>query len=293
MTRTGGSAEQVTVQYQTTDGGRGGNPATGNGVDYTTTTVGVLTFLNGVVSQTIVVPTKADTLLEGPRRSRSRSRLRAAGRASERFADAVVTIVDDETPRLQFATASYTVAEATGSATLTVQRVGPATAQNTVQYSLAGVTATGGGVDFDSTGGTLTFAPTITSRTIIVPITKDTINEPAETFTVTLANPTGGAILGALSATTVTITDDDPAGTVQFSQLSYAVVEGSTATITVTRTGNGRAGVGQLRHEQRDRHRARRLHCRRRDVHVPGGRDDEDVHRADRQRRAHRRQRIR
>ena len=82
----------------------------------------------------------------------------------------MVTIVDDETPRLQFATATYTVAEATGSVTLTVQRLGPTTTQNTVQYALAGVTATGGGVDFDSTGGTLTFGPGIASRTIVVPI---------------------------------------------------------------------------------------------------------------------------
>ena len=237
VTRTGGNAGTVTVQYQTTDGGGGGNPATGNGVDYTTTTLGVLTFLNGVVSQTIVVPTKADTLLEGPETFTVTLSSPGGGASLGALAAAVVTIVDDETPRLQFAAANYTVAEATGSVTLTVQRVGPATAQNTVQYSLAGVTATGGGVDFDSTGGTLTFAPTITSRTIVVPITKDTINEPAETFTVTLANPTGGAILGAPSTTTVTITDDDPAGTVQFSQLSYAVVEGGTATITVTRTG--------------------------------------------------------
>jgi len=36
---------------------------------------------------------------------------------------------------------------------------------------------------------------------------------------------------------TVTITDNDPAGVVQFSQLGYTVVEGRTATITVTRTG--------------------------------------------------------
>ena len=40
-----------------------------------------------------------------------------------------------------------------------------------------------------------------------------------------------------MSITTVTITDDDPAGTVQFGQLGYAVVEGGTAIITVTRTG--------------------------------------------------------
>ena len=235
VTRSGGSAGQVTVHYQTTDGGSGA-AASGNGIDYTDT-AGILTFLNGIVSQTIVVPTKADTLLEGPETFTVTLSAPGGGASLGATAAAVVTIVDDETPRLQFATANYTVAEATGSVTLTVQRLGPATSQNTVQYSLAGVTATGGGVDFDSTGGTLTFAPTITSRTIVVPITKDTINEPAETFTVTLASPTGGAVLGARSTTTVTITDDDPAGTVQFSQLSYAVVEGGTATITVTRTG--------------------------------------------------------
>ncbi len=291
VTRSGGSAGPVTVTYQTSPGGGGGNPATGNGIDYTTTS-GTLTFLNGIVSQTIVVPTKADTLLEGPETFTVTLSPPGGGASLGATAAAVVTIVDDETPRLQFATPNYTVAEATGSVTLTVQRVGPATSQNTVQYSLAGVTAIGGGVDFASTGGTLTFAPTITSRTIVVPITKDSINEPAETFTVTLANPTGGAVLGSLSTTTVTITDDDPAGTVQFSQLSYAVVEGGTATITVTRTGTAGPVIGELRHEQRDRHRAERLHRRGGDVHVPGGRDDQDVHRPDRHRCAHGRQRV-
>jgi subtilisin family serine protease len=191
VTRSGGSAGQVTVHYQTTDGGSGA-AASGNGIDYTTT-AGILTFLNGIVSQTIVVPTKADTLLEGPETFTVTLSAPGGGASLGATTAAIVTIIDDETPRLQFATANYTVAEATGAVTLTVQRVGPATSQNTVQYSLAGVTATGGGVDFDSTGGTLTFAPTITSRTIVVPITKDTINEPAETFTVTLANPGGGS----------------------------------------------------------------------------------------------------
>jgi len=238
VTRNGGTAGVVTVQYVTTNGGGTSNAATGNDVDYMTK-VGVLTFANGVVSQTITVPTKADTLQEGPETFTVTLLSPGGGASLGAPASAVVTIVDDETPRLQFAAATYTVAEAIGSVTLTVQRVGPATALNTVQYALTGVTATGGGVDFDSTGGTLTFAPGITSRTIVVSITKDAIAEPAETFTVKLSNPNplNGVVLGALSTTTVTITDDDPAGTVQFSQLGYAVIEGDTAIITVTRTG--------------------------------------------------------
>jgi hypothetical protein len=236
VTRTGGSAGTVTVQYDTSDGGGGGAPATGNGTDYTSKT-GVLTFANGVVSQTISVPTKVDTLLEGPETFTVTLSNPAGGATLGAQTSAVVTIVDRETPRLQFATAVYTVAEAAGSVTLTVQRVGPTTAQNTVQYMLAGVTATGGGVDFDSTGGILTFAPGVASRTIVVPIVNDTINESAETFTVTLSSPTGGAILGTPSLATVTITDNDPAGVVQFSQNSYAVIEGRTATVAVTRTG--------------------------------------------------------
>jgi hypothetical protein len=240
VTRTGGSAGAVTVQYATSNGGGGaaasGGPPTAVGTDYVTRE-GTLTFLNGVTSQTITVPTRADTLLEGPETFTVTLANPGGGATLDTPAAAVVTIVDDETPRLQFTTASVAVAESTGSITLTVQRVGPTTAQNTVQYELAGLTATGDGGDFVSTGGVLTFPAGVGSRTIVVPIVGDTINEGPETFTVTLSNPTGGAILGTPSVATVTITDDDPAGVVQFSQLDYTVVEGRTATITVTRTG--------------------------------------------------------
>jgi hypothetical protein len=75
----------------------------------------------------------------------------------------------------------------------------------------------------------------------VVPITNDTISEAAETFEVALTNPTGGAVVGTPGTATVTITDNDPAGAVQFSQAGYSVTEGGTATITVTRTG-GTAG---------------------------------------------------
>ena len=239
VTRTGGSAGTVTVQYATSNGGGGaaaiGGAPTASGTDYATM-AGTLTFLNGVTSRTITVPTKADTLLEGPETFTVTLSSPGGGAALGAPAAAVVTIVDDETPRLQFATASYTVAESAGSVTLTVQRVGPTTTANTVEYALAGVTATGGG-DFANTNGVLTFAVGVASRTIVVPIINDTINEGPETFTVTLSNPSAGALLGTPAVATVTITDNDPAGVVQFSQVGYAVIEGEIATITVTRTG--------------------------------------------------------
>ena len=233
VTRTGGSTGAVTVQYATSNGG-GGAP-TAVEADYTTT-VGTLTFLSGVTSQTITVPTKADTSLEGAETFTVTLSNPGGGATLGTPAAAVVTIVDDDTPRLQFTTATSTVAESTASVTLTVQRVGPTTTENTVQYALAGVTATGGD-DFVGTSGVLTFPVGVASRTIVVPIVGDTIAEGPETFTVTLSNPTGGAILGTPSVATVTILDNDPAGVVQFSQLDYTVAEGGTVAITVTRTG--------------------------------------------------------
>jgi hypothetical protein len=104
------------------------------------------------------------------------------------------------------------------------------------------VIATGGGVDFVSTGGVLTFATGVASRTIVVPIVDDSINESPETFTVTLSNPTGGAILGAPSVATVTITDNDPAGVVQFSRPSYAVVEDRDSELSARRQYGHRDG---------------------------------------------------
>ena len=233
VTRTGGSAGAVTVQYATSNGSAGAPTAVET--DYATV-ARTLTFLNGVTSQIISVPTKADTLLEGSETFTVTLSNPGGGATLGTPAAAVVTIVDDETPRLQFTTASSMVAESAGSVTLTVRRLGSTTTQNTVQYALAGLTATGGD-DFVGTRGVLTFAAGVASRTIVVPVVGDTIGEGPETFTVTLSNPTGDAILGTPSVATVTISDDDPAGVVQFSQLDYTVAEGGTVAITVTRTG--------------------------------------------------------
>jgi hypothetical protein len=81
-----------------------------------------------------------------------------------------------------------------------------------VQYATVDGTAqaSGGGVkrDYEPASGTLTFQPGQTSKPIPVTVNGDIVDEPNETFTVTLSNPTGGAALGDGQGTG-TITDDD------------------------------------------------------------------------------------
>jgi CSLREA domain-containing protein len=82
----------------------------------------------------------------------------------------------------------------------------------TVNYTLGGGTASGGGVDYVSTGGAITFPPNTTSRNVNVTVIGDSLNEsPDETFNITLTpNTNVWATIGSGSGTG-TIIDDDGA----------------------------------------------------------------------------------
>ena len=76
-----------------------------------------------------------------------------------------------------------------------------------------------------------------------VAILGDAVREGDETFTLTLSNPGGGAVLGPARVATVTIRDDETGPTVQFSAAAYSVGESvGNAVVTVTRTGSVAAG---------------------------------------------------
>ena len=108
------------------------------------------------------------------------------------------------------------------------------------RYGTGGGTATAG-TDYTTTSGTLTFTPGQTQQTISVPVIGDALNEPNETFQVTLSNPTNATI--ASGSATGTITNDD--GVPQLSIGNASVTEGNSSSVTAPFTVTLSAASGQ------------------------------------------------
>ena len=236
VTRTNGSSGTVTVDYATSDG-----TATA-GSDYTASS-GTLTFANGETSKTFSVPVLDDVLAE-PNETVNLSLSNPTGGATLGSPSvAILTIVNVPKPgSLQFSSATYSVMENGGSATITVTRTNGSEGTVTVDYATSNGTATAGS-DYTATSGTLAFANGETSKTFSVPVTDDVLAEPNETVNLALSNPTGGATLGSPSTAILTIVNVPKPGSLQFSSATYSVMEnGGSATITVTRT-NGSEGT--------------------------------------------------
>jgi Calx-beta domain len=127
------------------------------------------------------------------------------------------TLVSNAAPiptGLQLSASAYNTFEGTGTLTVTVNRTGDVAAATTVDYATSDGTATAG-TDYAATSGTLTFAAGEFNKTISIPIVNDPLYEGAsETFTITLSNASGGALLSSPAAATVTISDNDSKPTV-------------------------------------------------------------------------------
>ena len=111
------------------------------------------------------------------------------------------------TGSLRFATDTMSSPESS-SATVTVQRVDSSEGAVSVHYATTDGTAAAG-ADYVATSGTLSFAAGETAKTFSLTVNDDSIDEPDETISLTLSEPTGGASLGAPSTATLTIADDD------------------------------------------------------------------------------------
>src|SRR5207253_9105981 len=108
----------------------------------------------------------------------------------------------------QFNASTYSVAENSGEAVITVTRLGGAAGQATVFYSTAEGTALDG-LDYSGTSGMLMWGDgETTPATFTVPIFDDAVHQGERYFLVNLSNASGAAV-GNPNAATVTIFDNE------------------------------------------------------------------------------------
>jgi len=241
-TRTGGSSGAVSVSYATSNG-----TATA-GSDYVTAS-GTLSWANGdTAPKTFTVTVLNDTLVEGNETFGVTLSGPTGGATLGSPSSATVTIIDTTAPgTIALTASSFTVQESAGTVSITATRTGGSSGAVSVSYATSNGTATAGS-DYLAASGTLSWANGDTApKTFTVTVTDDALMESNETFTVTLSGPSGGATLGSPSSATVTIVDNDGAGTLGTSGLSLwlksdvgVTLAGSGVSQWADQSGNGR-----------------------------------------------------
>jgi len=239
VTRTGDVSGSTSVNYATSDG-----TATA-GADYTATS-GTLTFAPGELTKAIQIPIIDDNIYEGPNESFNVTISAPSGGAILNVPSAaLVTIGDNEIKPSISVTNNLSILEGNSGITLATFNVtlSSATVDTvTVDYATSDGTATAGS-DYVATSGKLTFAPGTSSKTIDVQVIGDTIDEPDETFLLTLSNATNVSFIPQAQVSATIINDDGPPK-LQFTTSTYQVSEGAgAATISVTRFGRATDAV--------------------------------------------------
>ncbi len=244
-----------------------GGTATGGGTDYTLPAL--VTFASGALSgatQTANLAIVNDAFVEGTEAaslSLSLGTDNTGGQvtiASGAAANHATTITDNDTATIGFSTATSTVGEgAVNDAlglvlTITANGTGTATLARDVTFnvnSVAGGTATGGGMDY-TLPALATFSAGALSgatQTANLAIVNDALVEGSETATLTVAlgaDGTGGQVTiasGAAALHTTTITDNDTA-TIGYAAATSTVNEGAandplSLVLTIIANGTG------------------------------------------------------
>lgn len=204
VNRTAGTTSAASVSYATSNG------SASAGSDFTATT-GTLNFAAGQTSASFSVPILEDALVEGGESFGIALSAPTAGAALGSPSTATATITDNDLGgTLGFAVTSITAQENAGTVVIQVTRTGGSDGAVSLDFATANGSATAP-ADFTATSGTLNWpAGDSSARTITIPLVDDTLAENAESFTVVLSNPGGGATLGS-GVITVTIPGNDQA----------------------------------------------------------------------------------
>jgi len=131
----------------------------------------------------------------------------------------------------------------TTAATFTVSLAFAASSTATVSYATANGTATAG-ADYAASSGSLTFPAGVTSQTLTVPVNGDLLDEPDETFVVSLSSPNGLTIADGQAVGTILDDDLQPTLSVSNATAPEGNCAPSTAVFDVTLSAPSGRSVG-------------------------------------------------
>ncbi len=227
----------------TVDWATSGGTAT-EGVDYTASS-GTLTFTStGSLSQDITVTVTDDAAVEPD----ETFTLTLSNIANGVLIDAsgTGTISADDFPDVSISDVSDVEGQAASAPfafAITLSASPPVGYPLSVDFATADGTATSGG-DYAANNGTLTFSPGASvNQNVLVYVYGDILEEPDETFTVTLSNPQNAGVLSPASATGTIVSDDLPH--VSISEASLAEGDAGTADMVFTVTLSSAALTGR------------------------------------------------
>ncbi|OBQ37069.1 MAG: hypothetical protein AN485_10105, partial [Anabaena sp. MDT14b] len=233
FTRTGSTANALTVNYTVGGNATFNTDYTQTGASSFTATTGNITFAAGSSTATLTVDPTADTTVESDE-TVVLTLATAPGYTIDTPAAVTGTITNDDSSALPVISVAATDASAAETATgitanpgqFTLTRLGGNINQAvTVNYTLTG-TATNG-TDYTSLPTSVTFAAGSSTAIVTVTPTNDTIFEATETAILTLATGTGYTVSTTNTAATVNIADNDLQPTINLSA-NQTIVEGNT-----------------------------------------------------------------
>jgi hypothetical protein len=216
-------ASNVSIDYSTSNG------TASSGSDYTAISATTLSFSAGTRVQTVTVTVTDDATGEGNEDFTINLSNPSSGLNIGTNGTYTHTINDnDNTRKIYFSAASSSGSESTTSVNIAVE-ISSSDGSNstTVDYSVTGGTASGGGTDFTLADGTATISSGNTTTNISVSINNDALDEDNETIVITLSSPSSNCNLSSSNPTehTYTINDDDDPPTVYFTNTSSSGAE--------------------------------------------------------------------
>ena len=239
FTRTGTTANALTVNYGVAGTAIVNTDYTQTGADNFNATTGTITFASGSSTATLTVDPTADTTFETDE-TVVITVATSTGYTIDTTTAVTGTIINDDLPVISIATTDSDAAETATGVTpnpgiFTLTRTGDVSQAITVNYTLSG-TATNG-TDYSSLPGTVSFAAGSSNTTVTVTPIDDNIFEGTETAILTLTTGTDYNLDVANSAT-VNIADNDlPSISLAVSPASVTEDGPTNLVYTFTRTG--------------------------------------------------------